>query len=90
MTEDVEAKLWHLLVVVGAAGMVGALVWWWTSIPDGRDVRTAEVGCAVRNALDCDVPASTVIGPVVVAAVGALLVVVGVILRGQDTATPRT
>lgn len=87
---DVELQVWHVLIASGLMAMAGAAGWWLLSRPSGREVRTAELTCTMLERADCAIPQAAVAGPVVLAVVGGFAVLIGVLLRGQATAAPRT
>lgn len=73
-----------LLICGGLALGLGGLLWWWFSRPSARELRTEEVLCALpSNANFCDMPEAAVVGPAILAVVGAFGILLGVILYSK-------
>lgn len=76
-------KPWTAAVTVALGLIVGAGIWWVASAPDETERRTAEVLCSMRGKI-CDLPSRATTGPIILAIAGAVLLLIGVQLRGQN------
>lgn len=74
---------WFLIGILGAALMGSAWAWYYFSQPSETDVTTVLVSCQMSG-LDCEAPTGQVVGPIVLAILGALVVLVAAIVWTGD------
>jgi hypothetical protein len=83
--EGAVVKLTPLLVAAGIFLAVGGAAWYLLGRPDETDTITARTVCVMNGAARCQMPVAPVAGPIVLAAVGAFLILIGAVLSPRRT-----